>query len=51
MFKYIIVLAGAFMAGVLTAPKSGSETRKDIKTNLDKKIKDVSSNIKERMKK
>lgn len=46
MFKKLLVVAAAFVAGVLMAPKSGKDTRKDLKYNLDKKVKEMKSKVK-----
>jgi len=39
----LIGAAAAFVSGVLLAPKSGKETRDDIKTEIDKDVKKVKS--------
>ena len=45
MFKKLLVVAAAFAAGTLFAPKSGRDTRRDLKDNLNKKVKDVKSRM------
>lgn len=46
MFRKLFVVAAAFAAGLLLAPKSGKDTRKDLKYNLDKKVKELKTKVK-----
>jgi gas vesicle protein len=41
MFKKLALLLSVFTVGVLLAPKSGKETRQDLKTKLDGKVKEL----------
>lgn len=42
----LVAGAAGYVAGILTAPKSGKETRKDIKTTTDKTIADAEKELK-----
>jgi len=42
-----VALAAGYVAGILTAPKSGKETRKDIKNNSAKALRETEKLLKE----
>lgn len=44
----VIAAAAGYVAGVLTAPKSGKETRKDIKDAANKKITELEKQLKQK---
>lgn len=46
MFKKLALLLSVFAAGVLFAPKSGKETREDLKYKLNEKVKEMKSKVK-----
>lgn len=48
-FALTTVIAGIFgyIAGILTAPKSGRETREDIKDTVNKSVKEIEKRLKE----
>ena len=45
-FSAVVAGVAGFLAGILTAPKSGKETRKDIKSAAMKAKKDAEINLK-----
>jgi gas vesicle protein len=45
MFKKLLVVAAAFTAGLLLAPKSGRDTRRDLKSGLDRKVKEMKAKV------